>query len=537
MSTPRYYPPGLSRTDPLVRLYDLFYQQQKDTSDFQAKLEEALKEASSGKPVVPSGGSSNITAITDITLSAASTEIDTPTSGAWWVVVLRQDAIGGRAITWGPGVSGASLAIDTTASKISVFLFAFDKFSNLWVMVGQLTTGMDNLTTASNVQPILTGPGYVKFPENAVPANISASAGALRLVAGGSNQNITATPSGTGIFQVNGISQANTGFKVASALGGSGTDPVGNIFNGGIVTTVGGGGLSTPGAIPYVTVAGSLGQDAANLFWDAVNHFLGLRTNSPQYPLDVNSVGRARNFFIAKDTGNNGSLSLTTGDASQSGYLQWRLPSIDGVLGTRLGYMGYDTTNVTLTLENSAKFVVAGGNAGFGGNASPGYAVDATGDVNVSGVFRKGGTAGASGTDPVGNVFSGGIVTTVGSSGASSGFPGSYASVTLTGQTSSVGATNIQHGGAALPAGRYIFMISSIFTATGTNNFTLVLNWNDGTAAESMQLGPQVMSSSPNRLTQMQYAITNGTNLTYTITISGGAGGTASVWIDVLRIA
>ena len=31
--TPRYYPPGLPRTDPLVRLYDLFYQQQKDIAD------------------------------------------------------------------------------------------------------------------------------------------------------------------------------------------------------------------------------------------------------------------------------------------------------------------------------------------------------------------------------------------------------------------------------------------------------------------------------------------------------------------------
>jgi hypothetical protein len=36
----------------------------------------------------------------------------------------------------------------------------------------------------------------------------------------------------------------------------------------------------------------------------------------------------------------------------------------------------------------------ANGFAGFGGNTSPGYAVDVTGDINCSGVYRKGGTAG-----------------------------------------------------------------------------------------------------------------------------------------------
>lgn len=61
------------------------------------------------------------------------------------------------------------------------------------------------------------------------------------------------------------------------------------------------------------------------------------------------------------------------------------------------------------------------GKCGFGGNTTPAYAVDATGDINASGVFRKGGTAGESttltyltGTPGVGQssktvTFSGGI--------------------------------------------------------------------------------------------------------------------------------
>ena len=118
-----------------------------------------------------------------------------------------------------------------------------------------------------------------------------------------------------------------------------------------------------------------------------------------------------------------------------------------------------------------------------------------------------------------------------------SGFPGDYASVTLTGQTSSSGPTNIRHGGSVLPAGRYLLGMTAVNTATGTNNLTATLNWNDGAGTETMQLGPQGMGSSPARLEALQHAILNGsTDLTYTIAISGGSGGTASVWVDVTRL-
>ncbi len=49
------------------------------------------------------------------------------------------------------------------------------------------------------------------------------------------------------------------------------------------------------------------------------------------------------------------------------------------------------------------------GNCGFGGNATPAYAVDALGDINTSGVFRKGGTAGESVTLTYGSSL-GGII-------------------------------------------------------------------------------------------------------------------------------
>jgi hypothetical protein len=81
------------------------------------------------------------TQIIDLTLTAATT-IAVPTTGARdLVVILRQNATGGWAITWGVGFSATSANIDTAASTISVFRFVLSS-AGLYVMVGQPTTGM-----------------------------------------------------------------------------------------------------------------------------------------------------------------------------------------------------------------------------------------------------------------------------------------------------------------------------------------------------------------------------------------------------------
>jgi hypothetical protein len=54
------------------------------------------------------------------------------------------------------------------------------------------------LLAGANVQPILTGAGYLKFPENPTSAYLFASGGALTAQAGGSNQNLILNSSGTG---------------------------------------------------------------------------------------------------------------------------------------------------------------------------------------------------------------------------------------------------------------------------------------------------------------------------------------------------
>jgi hypothetical protein len=54
------------------------------------------------------------------------------------------------------------------------------------------------LLAGANVTPLLSGSGKIIFPENATSATLSASSGALGVNAGGTNQGITLTPTGTG---------------------------------------------------------------------------------------------------------------------------------------------------------------------------------------------------------------------------------------------------------------------------------------------------------------------------------------------------
>jgi len=88
---------------------------------------------------------------------------------------------------------------------------------------------------------------------------------------------------------------------------------------------------------------------------------VGIGVNSPTDTLDV--LGSIRGSAVyAKGRGTIGSVGLVGGNATLAGHIEWRLPAAEGVSGTRLGLMGSSSTNVQLSLENSANFVVSGGN-------------------------------------------------------------------------------------------------------------------------------------------------------------------------------
>ena len=68
-------------------------------------------------------------------------------------------------------------------------------------------------------------------------------------------------------------------------------------------------------------------------------------------------------------------MSLVTGTNILAGFLEWRVPSVDGAYGNRLGYMGWNANDVALNLENGANFLVSGGN------------LTLTGDLTAHGYF------------------------------------------------------------------------------------------------------------------------------------------------------
>jgi hypothetical protein len=116
------------------------------------------------------------------------------------------------------------------------------------------------------------------------------------------------------------------------------------------------------------------------------------------------------------------------------------------------------------------------------------------------------------------------------------GFPGSYASVAVTGQTSAISATNIQHASAVLPAGRYLISIYLSCTVSGTGSVSVMTIWHDLASAQSDTVGPVSMAVQGNKARLITEVICDGlNNLTFSTTYT--ATGTYDLWIDVLRLA
>jgi hypothetical protein len=161
-------------------------------------------------------------------------------------------------------------------------------------------------------------------------------------------------------------------------------------------TGAGGGGMSgsiAAGQIAFGASTNVIGGDN-QLWWDNINKRFGIGTTKPMMRLDI------------RDTTNE-SLWVRN--------------------GTIYFFVGVDAANTRVRLgayqEGSGwrNFVIneGGGNVGIG-ITTPGYKLDVSGgDINVSGVYRKGGTAGISincgaGNTPSGITVSGGIVTSAG---------------------------------------------------------------------------------------------------------------------------
>jgi hypothetical protein len=141
-----------------------------------------------------------------------------------------------------------------------------------------------------------------------------------------------------GSFTVDSKGRITAASNIATAIG----NLTGDVTSVGLATTA-------------VTVGGSTASNihAAELLANAATN---LNTASTIVRRDSGGNFLA-GTITSQDVAGHGTVSLATGNASLTGYIQWRLPST-----TRLGYIGADSANVALNLENSANFVVSNGN-------------------------------------------------------------------------------------------------------------------------------------------------------------------------------
>jgi hypothetical protein len=132
--------------------------------------------------------------------------------------------------------------------------------------------------------------------------------------------------------------------------------------------------LTTAGAIPYVSSAGVLNQDATALFWDAANDRLGIGTNAPQVPIHVLGSGTRAIRVQSTDGqayfsiigGTFGQIQNTTGDffltnSAATGSLVFRTNETErariawGTGNLLIGTATDDTTN-KLQVSGNVKF-------------------------------------------------------------------------------------------------------------------------------------------------------------------------------------
>jgi hypothetical protein len=204
----------------------------------------------------------------------------------------------------------------------------------------------------ANVQPILSGAGSLIFPETIPSATLSASSGALTIAAGGTSKNVILKPTGSGCVQLFADSPAITL-----------CDSSGQIT------------LSAGGANQNITLTPS-GTGSTLL-----NGKVGASTASPQVPFEVTGAAATPSLSSWNDT-----LALATA-AGANGQVMGMGSLNAGPWGMWIQVSNKGGASFPLGLNP------AGGNVGVN-TISPSYSLDVSGDVNTSGVYRKGGTAG-----------------------------------------------------------------------------------------------------------------------------------------------
>jgi len=172
--------------------------------------------------------------------------------------------------------------------------------------------------------------------------------------------------SGRGVIQVSGTTEALVGFGTNANVGlgflyHTGTNfELSNAQNGALIFTT--------NSIERSRITG-IG-----------NTLIGTTTDAG-YKLDVNGQARVFDKVLCYQGGSTGFITLVSGGGSASGFME--IYKNDG--STRLGYIGYSTTDLLFQAENSANFVFSNGNVLIGSTSNPGQKLYLNGSLRIDG--------------------------------------------------------------------------------------------------------------------------------------------------------
>ncbi|WP_374462103.1 hypothetical protein, partial [Chryseobacterium taeanense] len=139
--------------------------------------------------------------------------------------------------------------------------------------------------------------------------------------------------------------------------------------------------------------------DATNIY-NSDGTLIGTRTvNTAGNSLRISGGGQ----LVVQTADNSGKIRLSPADTSHTGYME----VIKGD-NTRLGYIGWDNTNILYNVENGASHIFGGGNVGIGTTAPSTKLEVNSGTANTSGVkLTNLPSASLLATDSNGNIISG----------------------------------------------------------------------------------------------------------------------------------
>lgn len=136
---------------------------------------------------------------------------------------------------------------------------------------------------------------------------------------------------------------------------------------------------ATPGSVPFAGSNGVYSQDNANLFWDAINHYMGIGTTSPNRKLTVRQSGA--DGEIASFESQSGNVSIIMKDLSGTKY-NWRFGS-QSIVDQGFEITPSSAAGTTTFMSPALVVIGSTGNMGIG-KSTPTTKFDVQGPVRAA---------------------------------------------------------------------------------------------------------------------------------------------------------